>query len=93
MAFRSQRAEVRGPNRTQAWHPRSGRGSRALGCPLGCIAALSFVFTGVCNAADSDQGRESPAYGPLSVFAKVLQLVRQDYVDESKVAFPSLIGG
>jgi carboxyl-terminal processing protease len=43
-------------------------------------------------AADSEQGRESSAYGSLSIFAKVLQLVRQDYVDESKAAFPSLIG-
>ncbi len=63
------------------------------GRAAGWLSALGLALSGVCSAADSEQGRESSAYGPLSVFAKVLQLVRQDYVDEAKVAFPSLIGG
>lgn len=37
------------------------------------------------------QGKEPAAYAPLAVFAKVLQLVRQDYVDEAKAAYPALI--
>jgi carboxyl-terminal processing protease len=37
------------------------------------------------------QGKEPAAYAPLAVFAKVLQLVRQDYVDEAKSAYSVLI--
>jgi carboxyl-terminal processing protease len=37
------------------------------------------------------QGKEPAAYAPLAVFAKVLQLVRQDYVDEAKSAYSALI--
>jgi carboxyl-terminal processing protease len=37
------------------------------------------------------QGKEPAAYAPLAVFAKVLQLVRQDYVDETKSGYSALI--
>jgi carboxyl-terminal processing protease len=42
-------------------------------------------------AEGETQGKEPAAYAPLAVFAKVLQLVRQDYVDEAKAAYPALI--
>lgn len=60
-------------------------------CLLGVLGAVSMVFGGVVHAADSDQGKESPAYTPLSILSKVLQLVRQDYVDEAKVTYPALV--
>jgi carboxyl-terminal processing protease len=36
--------------------------------------------------------KDSSAYTALGMFAKALQLVRQDYVDEAKVSYASLIG-
>ena len=57
---------------------------------VGFLGAMAMSF-GVAHAADPDQGKESPAYGPLSILSKVLQLVRQDYVDEAKVTYPALI--
>jgi carboxyl-terminal processing protease len=60
---------------------------------LGCVIALAGVGGGwALGAADGEaQGREPAAYAPLSIFAKVLQLVRQDYVEEAKAAYPALI--
>jgi carboxyl-terminal processing protease len=75
-----------------AWH------SASLSCLkpsawFGC--ALVLVGVGACGslaAADGEaQGKEPAAYAPLAIFAKVLQLVRQDYVDEAKSAYPALI--
>lgn len=37
------------------------------------------------------EGKDSPAYTPLMIFARALQLVRQDYVDEGKVSYSALI--
>jgi carboxyl-terminal processing protease len=37
------------------------------------------------------EAKEAPAYVPLSIFSKALQLVRQDYVDEGKVSYSALI--
>ena len=60
-----------------------------LGCVLVFAATLGHRST---DAAEGDaQGKEPAAYAPLSVFAKVLQLIRQDYVDEAKSAYPALI--
>ncbi len=36
--------------------------------------------------------KEASAYTPLGMFAKALQLIRQDYVDEGKVSYSALIG-
>jgi len=44
------------------------------------------------KAAVKDPAKDSAAYTPLSLFAKALQLIRQDYVDEAKVSYPALIG-
>ncbi len=61
------------------------------------LLASALVLAGAegscsLNAAEGDaQGKEPAAYAPLSVFAKVLQLIRQDYVDEAKSAYPALI--
>lgn len=58
-----------------------------------CALVLAGAVFGLSlDAAEGDsQGKEPAAYAPLSVFAKVLQLVRQDYVDDSKSAYPALI--
>jgi carboxyl-terminal processing protease len=47
---------------------------------------------GNAGAAEGEAaGKEPAAYAPLAVFAKVLQLVRQDYVDEAKASYQALI--
>jgi carboxyl-terminal processing protease len=58
----------------------------------GACALVQVVGSPWLHAAEGDpSGKEPAAYAPLTVFAKVLQLVRQDYVDEAKAAYPSLI--
>ena len=71
-------------------HKRSLRKGSWNASLAGLLGAVTLSFGGA-HAADSDQGKESPAYGPLSILSKVLQLVRQDYVDEAKVTYPALI--
>ncbi len=39
-----------------------------------------------------DPAKDSAAYTPLALFAKALQLIRQDYVEEAKVSYSALIG-
>ncbi len=39
-----------------------------------------------------DPAKDSAAYTPLALFAKALQLIRQDYVEEAKVSYAALIG-
>ena len=72
-----------------------GRGTRLLnGTFLGrglLLAALSWS-AGVLPAAEPEASKEGPAYTPLGMFAKALQLIRQDYVDETKVSYASLVG-
>lgn len=67
--------------------PRSGR----VFWICGAFLAAGTVGVGLLGAEGEGQGKEPAAYAPLAVFAKVLQLVRQDYVDESKSAYPALV--
>ena len=60
-----------------------------FGCSFlvaGASVGNMFVYS-----ESEEQGKEPDAYAPLAVFAKVLQLVRQDYVDEAKSAYSVLI--
>jgi carboxyl-terminal processing protease len=60
-----------------------------LGVALACAGVEGVRRAG---AAEGEIGGKEPAaYASLSVFAKVLQLVRQDYVDEAKSSYQSLI--
>jgi carboxyl-terminal processing protease len=60
---------------------------------FGCSFLVAGASVGnMFGASESEaQGKEPAAYAPLAVFAKVLQLVRQDYVDETKSAYSVLI--
>jgi hypothetical protein len=77
------------------------------GGPLVALGAAALLATAPdlsAQAADADQpkdagkeaakdpAKDSAAYTPLSLFAKALQLIRQDYVDEAKVSYSALIG-
>jgi carboxyl-terminal processing protease len=70
---------------------------RFLGCRPALWIGCAFAVAGagaveMFGAPESEaQGKEPAAYAPLAVFAKVLQLVRQDYVDETKSAYSVLI--
>ncbi|MEK0444818.1 MAG: hypothetical protein RLZZ399_139 [Verrucomicrobiota bacterium] len=61
-------------------------------CVLALAGALTFgtgdLVRGVTSAEVDSEGA---AYSNLGVFAKVLELVRHDYVDEGKVAYRSLV--
>lgn len=71
---------------------------------LGAAALLATAPDLIAQTADADQpkdtgkevakdsAKDSAAYTPLSLFAKALQLIRQDYVDEAKVSYSALIG-
>jgi carboxyl-terminal processing protease len=60
---------------------------------FGCSFLVAGASVGnMFGASESEaQGKEPAAYAPLAVFSKVLQLVRQDYVDEAKSAYSVLI--
>lgn len=59
---------------------------------VGVFGAVWLTGFGAAVAVEGDAaGKEPAAYAPLAVFAKVLQLVRQDYVDETKASYQSLI--
>ncbi len=49
------------------------------------------IFSGRLYGSDFEQGKEPAAYGPLAMFGKALQLIRQDYVDEAKVSYSALL--
>jgi len=55
------------------------------------FAALSWCV-GVLPAAEPEVVKEGAAYTPLGMFARALQLIRQDYVDEAKVSYAALVG-
>lgn len=73
---------------------RAVKGFASVVMLAGGFLGLSFVCG--LKAVEQEQGgevqKESPAYSALGIFTKALQLVRQDYVDEAKVSYASLIG-
>ena len=63
---------------------------------VGVLALAGALIFGICDfsrgVTSTEEGdSEGAAYSNLGVFAKVLQLVRHDYVDEGKVAYRSLV--
>lgn len=72
-----------------------GLGRVVRGVVLGTALSLGVGWVGNgcgfgASAANSGVS-EDGGYGNLSIFVKVLQLVRQDYVDESRVGFQMLV--
>ncbi len=61
-----------------------------LGAMVGVIAGM--IFSGAhfhaAQAADAD---DDSGYAQISIFAKAIQLIRQDYVDGNKVSYHDLI--
>ncbi len=55
-------------------------------CIFFASVALHFRSAGAANPAEDDNG-----YSQISIFAKAVQLLRQDYVDASKTSYHDLI--
>jgi carboxyl-terminal processing protease len=89
----SRRLQDKSSEIKRCWTSARGFGQRHLVL----WSAVIFVFAGTvgsrpAGATEGDSaGKEPAAYVPLTVFAKVLQLVRQDYVDEGKASYQALI--
>src|SRR5947209_19237358 len=50
------------------------------------LCAISFRSLGAANNEDDDSG-----YSQIAIFAKALQLIRQDYVDGNKTSYHDLV--
>ncbi len=60
--------------------------------PASVCAADNTPAKDVAKEPARDAAKESSsAYGPLAMFTKVLQLIRQDYVDENRVSYAALV--
>lgn len=58
------------------------------------VGVAGLLGSGVIQRAVAENGepeKQGDVYANIGVFAKVLQLVRQDYVDEAKVGYQSLV--
>ncbi len=65
---------------------------RLLGTGFLCGAIILGIGLSFVDAApDAEAEKDSGGYANLGVFVKVLQLVRQDYVEEAKVGYQSLV--
>jgi carboxyl-terminal processing protease len=61
---------------------------------LGTLAGLLMcaAFVGVrLHTARAAEGDDDSGYAQISLFAKAIQLIRQDYVDDTKVSYHDLI--
>ena len=58
----------------------------------GVLLAVLNVAVGlrIYNALGADNGKPDAGYSSMAVFARAMQLVRQDYVDEKKVDYEQL---
>jgi carboxyl-terminal processing protease len=81
------------PGAKLGWFRAFGLGRlRLVVWAVGALGGAWVAGFGNAGAAEGEAaGKEPAAYAPLSVFAKVLQLVRQDYVDEAKASYQALI--
>src|SRR5436853_5260725 len=53
---------------------------------------LPGVFSGVCAQEEqSGKNEDDNGYSQISLFAKALELIRQDYVDENKTSYHDLV--
>src|SRR5919197_407870 len=56
---------------------------------LACL--LLSVFFAFAQEAEPGKSEEDNGYAQISIFAKALELIRQDYVDENKTSYHDLI--
>jgi carboxyl-terminal processing protease len=56
---------------------------------LACL--LVGVFSAFSQEAEPRKSEEDNGYAQISIFAKALELIRQDYVDENKTSYHDLI--
>ena len=56
---------------------------------LACL--LLGVFSAFAQEAQPGKSEEDNGYAQISIFAKALELIRQDYVDENKTSYHDLI--
>jgi carboxyl-terminal processing protease len=56
-----------------------------------CLLVLSFVFGPRLHQARAQETEDESGYAQISIFAKAIQLIRQDYVDGNKVSYHDLI--
>src|SRR5882757_9851158 len=56
---------------------------------LACL--LLGVFSAFAQEAQPAKSEEDNGYAQISIFAKALELIRQDYVDENKTSYHDLI--
>lgn len=52
--------------------------------------ALAYPFLGVAGATSPKTDSDNSPYGSIEVFAKALELIRQDYVDDRKISYHDL---
>jgi carboxyl-terminal processing protease len=56
-----------------------------------CLLACAFLFSGRLHLAKAADADDDSGYAQISIFAKAIQLIRQDYVDGNKVSYHDLI--
>src|SRR3954468_10567502 len=57
----------------------------------GLVCALFLSTQSLCLAAAAGNEEEDSGYSQISIFAKAVQLIRQDYVDGNKTSYHELI--
>ena len=55
-----------------------------------CVAVMLPALSGTLQAAPSNEDDDN-GYSQISIFAKAVQLLRQDYVDGNKTSYHELI--
>ena len=55
------------------------------------VCLLLSAFSVVAQEAEPAKSEEDNGYAQISIFAKALELIRQDYVDENKTSYHDLI--
>ncbi|MDQ6656417.1 MAG: S41 family peptidase [Verrucomicrobiota bacterium] len=64
---------------------------RLLISTFGCLLFLSFLLGFRVYSAQAAASEEETGYAQISVFARAVQLIRQDYVDGKKTSYHDLI--
>jgi len=59
--------------------------------PLLACLLLGFLPAVVAQEGQPEKSEEDNGYAQISIFAKALELIRQDYVDENKTSYHELI--
>src|SRR5213082_418734 len=55
------------------------------------LACLLLGVSAFAQEAEPRKGQEDNGYAQISIFAKALELIRQDYVDENKTSYHDLV--